>query len=166
MSEVVWVALVSAGAAVTTALVTQYLSMSAAKRQADRSDTREALQWRRTEASRLHEQQTKNGREFWAFALMSYSCMLVRVTGDSRAVAQNGRSPSDLAGEAYAVALFGLPEIANLAKAYYHATIDLERHIEGQQDLSALGCIPVWRSAFQRLEDTTAALQNGDLAEK
>ncbi|KEH06831.1 hypothetical protein GY14_32290 [Delftia tsuruhatensis] len=74
--------------------------------------------------------------------------------------------PSDLAGEAYAVALFGLPEIANLAKAYYHATIDLERHIEGQQDLSALGCIPVWRSAFQRLEDTTAALQNGDLAEK
>ena len=75
MSDVVVVAVISAGTALVTALLTQCLAMSAARRQADHTDRREALQWQRTEASRLLERRTAQGREFWALALKSYRCM-------------------------------------------------------------------------------------------
>lgn len=63
MNEVVWVALISAGSAVTVALMTQFLSTRAASKSTDRADKREALQWQRSEALRLEELQRKEAQE-------------------------------------------------------------------------------------------------------
>lgn len=158
MTELVWVALISAGAAVATALLTQYLAMSAARRQADRSERLASLQWQRTEATRQLAYRTAQGREFWALALQSRRSMLARVrqgpgAGDLLA--------ADFAAQAYAVALFGLPDAAPAAKDFYQASADLEAQIGQESDLQTLrvlAAIQLWSDAFERLE---AALLQG-----
>ena len=67
MTDIVWVAVISAGAALVTALVTQYLATLAANKQADRSERREATQWERTEALRREEIQRKEAQEALAW---------------------------------------------------------------------------------------------------
>lgn len=53
MSDVFWVALISAASAIAVALMTQFLATRAADKQAGRQEHREALQWQRSEANRL-----------------------------------------------------------------------------------------------------------------
>lgn len=166
MSDVVLVAIISAGVALATGLLTQFLTTLAASKQADRADKREALQWQRTEASRLLERRTAQGREFWALVLMSRKWMQERVEGNSGALAPGGRSPADIAGEAYAIALLGLPpEIAGLAKDFYQTTVELERHLAREDEMQAvrvLARIPLWSGAFLRLEEALLALPQGE----
>lgn len=57
MTDVVWVAFISAGAALITALVTQLLATTAATRHADRAEKREALNWQRSEEIRREDVQ-------------------------------------------------------------------------------------------------------------
>ena len=162
----VWVAFISAGSAVFVALMTQSLATLAARKQADRADKKEVLQWQRTEASRLQEQGSARGREFWALVLQSRRCMERRIEGRDAALAPGERSPVEVAAETYAIALFGLaPEIAPLAKEFYQATADLERNlaqVDEAQPLRVLAGIPRWSGAFQRLEEALTALpRNG-----
>lgn len=157
MSEVVWVALISAGAALATALLTQYLAMSAARRQADRSDKREALLWQRTEASRLRAYRSEQGRELWTLVLASRRGMEARMRQGPGALPPGAPAlaPADAAAQAYAVALFGLPDAAAAARDFYMASADLEAHIAQETDLQAvhvLVALEAWSRAFVRLE--------------
>ena len=157
MSEVVWVALISAGAALATALLSQYLAMSAARRQADRSDKREALLWQRTEASRLRAYRSEQGRELWTLVLASRRGMEARMRQGPGALPPGAPAlaPADAAAQAYAVALFGLPDAAAAARDFYMASADLEAHIAQETDLQAvhvLVALEAWSRAFVRLE--------------
>ena len=67
-------------------------------------------------------------------------------------------SPADAAAQAYAVALFGLPDAAAAATAardFYRASADLEDRIAQESDLQALHvlvALEAWSKAFARLE--------------
>lgn len=166
MTELVWVALISAGAALVTALLTQFLATRAASKQADRADKREALQWQRTEASRQLAYRTAQGREFWALVLASRRGMANRMRLGPGAWVPDAPAPSpaDVAAQAYAVALFGLPDAAAPAKDFYMASADLEDHIAQETDLQTLHvlvALDAWSGAFVRLEQ---ALLQGSAA--
>lgn len=159
MSEVVWVALISAGAALATALLTQCLAMLGAHIQARRSDRQEALQWQRTEASRLRAYRSEQGRELWALVLASRRGMEARMRQGPGALPPGAPAlaPADVAAQAYAVALFGLPDAAAAAKDFYMASADLEVRIAQETDLQAvrvLVALGVWSRAFVRLEQS------------
>ncbi len=159
MSEVVWIALISAGAALATALLTQCLAILGAHIQARRSDKREALQWQRTEASRLRAYRSEQGRELWTLVLASRRNMEARIRYGSEASLPGvpAPSPADVAAQAYAVALFGLPDAAPAARDFYLASADLENHIAQETDLQTLHvlvALEAWSGAFGRLEQT------------
>lgn len=160
MTDLVWVAIISAGAALVTALLTQCLAILGAHIQARRSDKREALQWQRTEASRLRAYRSEQGRELWALALASRRSMEARMRQGPGAWVPGvaAPSPADAAAQAYAVALFGLPDAAAAAAAardFYRASADLEARIAQESDLQALHvlvALEAWSKAFARLE--------------
>ena len=157
MNDLVWVAIISAGAALVTALLTQCLAILGAHIQARRSDKREALQWQRTEASRLRAYRSEQGRELWALALASRRSMEARMRQGPGAWVPGvaAPSPADAAAQAYAVALFGLPDAAAAARDFYRASADLEARIAQESDLQALHvlvALEAWSKAFARLE--------------
>lgn len=156
MTEVVWVALISAGTALVTALLTQLLATRAAHKQADRADKREALQWQRSEALRREELQRKDAqdtltweradelrkqalhdarlRELWGHVLTArWQVMdsLERVSVKGKALPKSAdvsaaASSTSAAAQAYAAALLGLAAVRPSAKEFYAATVTLD----------------------------------------
>ncbi|MBX3654159.1 MAG: hypothetical protein KIS62_12270 [Ramlibacter sp.] len=170
MTEVVWVALISAGTALVTALLTQLLATRAASKQADRAERREALQWQRSEALRLQELQRSEAhrqrelhearlREFWAHVLRTQD--RIRDALDYRVENMNSPAPGaeDSAASAcalaYAVALIGLPGVRELAKSFYLATARAEMAIVYEQDVKG-DSVRAWRDCFDELESAVA----------
>lgn len=168
MTDVVWVALISAGAALVTALATQYLATRAASKQADRADKREALQWQRTEALRREELQHQGAQRaleqrradleaVWAHALQARA-RLADLLDSGRWVRSSplGESATGAAAAAYAVALVGLPGVRSAAKVFYEATAKLEG--AGEDDARVMNASKSWGAAFKVLEETVARL--------
>lgn len=188
MSEVVWVALISAGAALVTALATQYLATRAASKQTDRADKREALQWQRTEVSRqealareaklaaqalaldeaqrlraLHEAQLK---QLWGHVLAARWQMMdalerVPVEGQEP---QTGSAvsasvlPANAAGQAYAAALLDLAAVRPAVRAFYVATSKLQAALQGVDQAAMLAASQAWSASYESLEQSVADL--------
>lgn len=135
------------------------------------------MSWQRSEAIRrdeierqkaqaILEWERAQAREFWALILAAQRGVEDRIRGDSAGMA-GARSPSELAGNAYAVALLGLPELATLARDYYRSLAKLEWGFARQDDTRVMADIPAWSKAFRELEAAMMALsqhrkQGGD----
>ena len=141
MTDLVWVAFISAGGALAAAITAQILAARAASRSADRADQREALQWQRSEALRLGELereavqkrlelQDARLRELWGHVLDVRWQMLdtldrvqTKERPKSRSADVSAQStPLHAAGKAYSVALTSLAAVRPSAKAFYAAT--------------------------------------------
>jgi hypothetical protein len=152
MTDVVLVALISAGAAVVVALMTQFLTMKAADRQAGRLEGLEALRWKNNEASRAVERRRADLQALWAAVLESRYRLSDQLDNGSvqrgdRPLAESG---AGAAARAYAVALVGLPDVREQAKAYYEAVARLEA---AKVDSVALQCVEEWGKAYRALEE-------------
>ena len=188
MSDVVLVAAISAGAALATALLTQYLATRAANRSADRADKREALQWQRTEALRLEELQRKQAeaemarlrqqadkqqeqlqarlRELWTHVLTArwqVEDALGRVPVQGKATPKAEalsaeHLPVHAAGRAYSVALLGLADVRPTAKAFYMATSQLQSAFSVVDADRLEAAGRAWSNAYAELEAAVSAL--------
>lgn len=176
MTDVVWVALISASGAVVAALTAQLLATRASSRSADRAEQREALQWQRSEASRLSELARADAqrnrtlhearlRELWAHVLVARWQMLdalerLPVQGHPTQVPADvsaAEMPANAAGQAYAVALLGLAGVRPQAKAFYVATSDLQLAMQAADEERIKGSVSRWRDAFKVLEESVSA---------
>jgi len=156
MNDVVLVALISAGVALITSLLTQILSALTANKAADRAEKREALlwerneairqedmrrndsqaalAWERSEALRIQEHHEARVQELWGHVLKARGQMqevlekLMEPEGRYQSAAEKAASlqPSNAAAHAYSVALLGLESIRPTARAFYMATLDLQ----------------------------------------
>lgn len=193
MTEVVWVAFVSAGSAIAVALMTQFLATRAASTSADRADKREALQWQRTEALRLADLARNDAqaalawersealrlqalhdarlRELWGHVLVARWQMLdalerVPVQGRPKRdlpEISSAALPASAAAQAYAVALLGLAGVRPGAKAFYLATSELQLAMLAADEERMKGVVSRWSDSFKTLEDNVAALADGQL---
>lgn len=193
MTEVVWVAFVSAGSAIAVALMTQFLATRAASKSADRADKREALQWQRTEALRLADLARNDAqaalawersealrlqalqdmrlRELWGHVLVARWQVLdtlERVPVQGRPARKSADVsaaglPASAAGQAYAVALLGLAAVRPWARAFYVATSDLQLAMQAADEERIKGVVSRWSDSFKTLEDNVAALADGQL---
>lgn len=187
-NDVVWVALISAGGAIAVALMTQYLAMSAARKQADRADKTAALQWQRTEAIRLealaHDaMQTAQARALaeaqrlralhesqlqalWGYVLAARWQMLdalarVPVQGSptpATAEVSAALLPANAAGQAYAAALLDLAAVRPAAKAFYLATSKLQLAMQACDQGAMLSGVSEWTESYLALEQSVSAL--------
>ncbi|WOI47727.1 hypothetical protein [Acidovorax sp. BLS4] len=180
MNDVVWVALISAGAALVTALVTQLLATRAAGKSADRAEKREALQWQRTEALRLEEFQRKEAqrreelqnarlRELWGYVLTvrwqvldALQRMPVKGQPAPKSAPVSAEAmPAHAAGQAYSVALTGLAAVRPSAKAFYIATASVQQELLAFDDDAMHVASAAWKDAYEALEMSVAALADG-----
>ena len=175
MTDVVWVACISAGAALVTAALTLCLAMSAARRQAQRADQREALQWQRAQAQRQQEVHDARLRELWGHVLVARWQMLdalERVPVQGRPARKPGdvsaqALPATAAAHAYAVALLGLAPVRAQARDFHAATMRLQVALRFDGDdwdgaqarmVSAAGA---WHEAYKALEVAVGGLADG-----
>jgi len=157
MTEIVWVALISAGGALAAAFMTQILATSAATKQATHTAQQEALQWSRSEAKRLSELHEARLRELWAHVLRAQN--LIRDELDLRTSGVSPQAPrpaesgsaASAAAQAYCVALIGLHGVRPLAKDFYQATAKAEMAIRYEKTLGA-DVVSAWREALNQLE--------------
>jgi len=193
MSDVVWVAVISAGAALITALLTQRLATSAANKQADRSERREAVQWERTEALRREEIQRKAAqdalaweqaealrkqelhdarlRELWSSVLEARWQMLDMLEraagkgGPTQAVpaVSAAQMPTHAAGQAYGVALLWLTALRPVAREFYKATSDFQIAMCGADSKRMEDAAQAWNTAYKTLEVAVTALADDAL---
>jgi len=153
ISDVVLVALITAGGTLAAGIVSQLLSARAASKQATQQQAREEANWRRTEAKAKEEQHAALVREFWGYVLQSETRMLNQRT-ENRPWTQIPAEelPSTVAAQAYAVALLGLASVRPLAKAYYHATAQCEI-MGSSNDVEQIGrTVQAWRASLDALE--------------
>ena len=183
MTEVVWVALISAGTALVTALLTQILSTRAASKQADRTTQREALQWQRTEALRQEELERKEAqrlqdlqdvrlRELWGHVLtvrwqVHDALETVPVKGRPAAKSAGVSAatlPAHAAGQAYSVALIGLAALRPSAKAFYVATSKVQFALLSADEEALNASTDEWNKAYKAIESSVASLADGCLS--
>lgn len=162
MTEVVWVALISAGGAVIAALATQILIARAAAQGAGRLVDKEARDWQRSEMRRREELHDERLREFWAQVLLAQTRMINSVlqmrSGKAPMTAFESSAPA-AAAEAYSIALLGLVTVRAHAKNFYNATADVhnkmdELHLSTQKGRAEELDSPMtaWRKSFDALE--------------
>lgn len=175
MTDVVWVALISAGAALVTAVVTQSLATRAASKQSDRAEKREALQWQRSEALRREEfqhQAEKDALEWaraedvrrraahearlkdlWLSLLETQNRMVDSLSkaGSGKLAIPAEESASSSAAHVYAIALLGLPDLRQLGKDFYLATAHCQMAID-EGLLSKQEVVRAWRVSCDALE--------------
>ena len=183
-----FVALISAGSAIVTALATQFLAARVASRSAvraeqretrqwqrtqesrqeelRRSDAREALEWERSETLRIQALQDARLRELWGHVLAARWQVLdmldrLPVTGRPRPVAgpvSSERLPEHAAGQAYCVALIGLATVRPSAKAFYVATSDVQRAMRSVDESAIHEAVGEWSDSCKALEICVASL--------
>ena len=182
MSEVVWVACISAGAALVTALVTQFLATRAASKSADRAERKEALQWQRNEAIRHEELERKRTqdalenrdaqlRELWSHVLDARWQVLngleaLPIRGrpaTAKVLASSAEFlPEHAAGKAYSVALLGLAALRPSARAFYQATSRVQLALLSNSPADDMTeAAQAWSVAYKSLEDSVAAFADG-----
>ena len=188
MNDVVFVALISAGSAIVTALATQFLAARAASRSANRVEQREARQWQRTEESRQEELRRSDAREalewersealrnqalqdarlreLWGHVLAArwqVLDMLAQLPVTNRpspaaAPASSERLPEHAAGQAYCVALIGLAAVRPSAKAFYVATSNVQRAMLSVDESAIHEAVGEWSDSYKALEICVASL--------
>lgn len=159
MNDVVWVALISSGGAVLAAVMTQFLGMKTAARQAARTERKEELQWLRSEASKTRDLRLDRLREFWSHILVTQERMMraVSLRAHSQGPIDSAEKPPDRAAfsaaQAYCVALLYLPDVRDSAKEFYRATASAEMELLDSMTVDqGGGKSSTWRNAFDRLE--------------
>ena len=162
MTEVVWVALISAGGAVIAALATQILIARAAGQAASRAVEKEARDWQRSESRRREELHDERLREFWARVLLSQTRVingLIELTNNRPPMPKFEVSGASAAGEAYSIALLGLVRIRPHARDFYNATATVQRLMEDcansrvPENTKRLDSVmDSWRASFNALE--------------
>lgn len=180
MTETAWVALISAGAALVTALLTQFLAIQAARKQADRSERQQERAWQRSEATRREEMAQAEAkrrealrdvrlRELWGHVLTArwrVLDLLERVpvqghpTPEASAVSAESL-PENAAALAYAVALLGLADVRANVRDFYVATTKFQIAVRAADGERMKGAAAEWKLAYQALEDQVAALVPG-----
>jgi hypothetical protein len=172
MSDIVLVALISAGGAVAVALMTQFLATRAASRQADRRERQEERHWQRSEAvrkevrdraeaARLQALRDDRLRELWGHVLTARWLMLDRVERSAIAKSEHVpgvESPASAAAQAYAVALLGLVAVRPAAAAFYEATAKLQLALQAGDDVKLKNLPAEWNQSFKALENGIATL--------
>ena len=175
MSEVVWVACISAGAALVTALVTQFLATRAASKSAGRAERKEALQWQRNEAIRHEELERKRTqdalenrdaqlRELWSHVLDGLEALPIRGRPATAKVLASSAEflPEHAAGKAYSVALLGLAALRPSARAFYQATSRVQLALLSNSPADDMTeAAQAWSVAYKSLEDSVAAFADG-----
>ncbi|MGP1683684.1 MAG: hypothetical protein ACTS8S_15310 [Giesbergeria sp.] len=157
MTEIVWVAFISAGGTLFGAIAAQLVSIRAAAKQAERTVQQEALQWERSETKRRRELHESRLREFWSWVLQAQNRVvdIQRTPIDSEQKVPAAESPASAAAQAYAIALLGLVSVRSLAKDFYHATALVQMHLEVQSDKHS-DSVRAWRDCFDALEVAVA----------
>lgn len=168
MTEIVWVALISSGSAILVALMTQFLAMRAADIQASHRARQEEVLWQRTEAKALRELHDARLRELWSFALQAQNRVRDMLDMHVESLPQSNRpqpipeaalSATSAAGQAYAVALTGLPEVRPQAKAFYKRTAEVEYQLRYHKQPDG-NAVLAWRKSFDELEEVMISASN------
>lgn len=181
MTDIVLVAMISAGVALATALLTQLLTARAASKSADRQDRREALQWQRNEAIRLQDLERKEAlrreelqeqrvRELWGHVLTTRWQMVDLLEAvaqkQTRSVSKSApvstqSTPLHAAGQAYLVALTGITALRPTAKAFYGATSQVQIALLESNEAGTNEAVKDWNDAYKALEKSVAMLVDG-----
>ncbi len=181
MTDVILVAMISAGVALATALLTQLLTALTASKSADRQDKREALQWQRSEAIRLQDLERKDAqrkeeileqrvRELWGHVLTTRwqmvdileSLVQKQARPDSKSAPVSTQStPVHAAGQAYLVALTGITALRPTAKAFYGATSQVQIAMRDSDQDAMAKAMSEWNSSYKALEKSVASLVDG-----
>ena len=182
MSEGLWIALLAASATLVGSTVTHLLSTRAANKQADRSERLQREMWQRSEVARIEDQRRKDAledlawtreqakqqqqlrdarlRELWGHVTAARWQLLDAL---DRAP-QKGHPPSESAGvsaeslpfhavgQAYAVALIGLPDVRASAKAFYAATAAVQHALVSADQAKRDAEMVRWHVAYKALE--------------
>ncbi|CAM4355288.1 DUF2489 domain-containing protein [Comamonas aquatilis] len=161
MSDVVWVALISAGGVIVASLMTQLLVMRNAAKQAERAMQQEALQWQRNEAIRLQKEAEKNLQDFWRAIVETQDRLLDGINSKPKLDKFSEGAISTAATRAYAIALVMIPNLRAIAHDYCVAcaTVDTAIHDDKKHDAGKL--VPEWRKAFNLVE--AAVIQEATL---
>jgi len=145
MGDVFWATIISAGSTLAAAVLTQWLALIRANREADRAAQQSTVNWERSEArrsdeaaaaekQRQEERQAKYLREFWGHVEETHRRMHMllwqweegqRNWPSTTAV----KMPSYCALRAYSVALRGLPVVYPETHAWFLAVVHLEGEV-------------------------------------
>lgn len=156
MSDVVWVALISAGGVLISAWITQYFSANAAIRQMAHKDRQEDLQWQRGAKQRKRDAQLGHIQELWKQTLQADNMLANAILIYPRQVLLVKDMPSTAAGEVYAIALIFLPQLRQQAKDLYEAALNAQgKLLLPGADRGAVG--EDWGKCFDELEQAVLA---------
>ena len=157
MSDVVLVAMISAGGVLASALITQYFAAKATTKQLTHKDQQEALQWQRNETKRMRDEHEARMRDFWALVLQSQNRIVDLLSRGPGKMPPSSESATSAAAHAYAIAMMGLPSLRSLAKDFYRHTANAETAIVGG-DLMHIDLVTSWRQSFDLLEKEVIGL--------
>lgn len=151
MSDVVSVALISAGGAIVAALMTQLFAMRSAMKQAERAIAQEHLQWQRNESIRRRKEYEDKIQEFWQTVLSAQ----IRVVDVAYAKERTARFSDDaiapIAAKAYAIAIISVPALRQVSQEFLQACTVLDIHLyEKKREQSAI--VAEWKVSFAKVE--------------
>ncbi|BDR08603.1 hypothetical protein CTR2_R19410 [Comamonas thiooxydans] len=152
MSDVVWVALISAGGVIVASLMTQLLVMRNAAKQAERAMQQEALQWQRNEAIRLQKEAEKNLQDFWRAIVETQDRLLDGINSKPNFDKFSEGSISTAATRAYAIALVLIPNLRELSHDYCVACATVDNAIHDDQKHASEKVVLEWRRAYDLVE--------------
>lgn len=153
MSDVVWVALISAGGAIAAALMTQIMAMRSAAKQAERMAQQELLQWQRNEVHRKQKDAEDKLQEFWRAIVETQDRLVDALYVNSKKSRFSEGSLSTAATRAYAIALVMIPNLLDAAKDFCDACTDADTLIhDTEKTYDATTVASEWRKSFERVE--------------
>jgi len=174
MSDVFWAAIISGGSTLAAAVLTNWLALIRANRQADRAERQEALKWERSEARRREEahavarqreqeRQARDLQQFWAYVEQTHQRMHALLwqweegqRNWSSTTAQ--KMPSHCALRAYSVALRGLAVVYPATHKWFLAVVHQEGEVRHGDAARIADANEKERQAFHHLLKTVARL--------
>lgn len=154
MTDVVLVALISAGFAFLTAVITHYLTSRSANKSADRAERREALQWDRSEKLRLEEVARKDSqdalvwqrgeaqrvrdaqqvhlRDLWEAVTEARRRLWDFQLSGEKHMPSSDRSVAHAAARAHLVAVVALPSLRKVTTEFYAQAVGMELKMQGE----------------------------------
>lgn len=177
MSDLVLVALISAGFASLTAVLTHYLASKAANKAADRAERREAeqwkrsenqrqeelarkeaqdaLEWNRSEVRRAKEAQLTHLRELWEAVTEARRRLWDHQVSGEKGMPRSDRSVTEAAARAHLVALVALPSLREVTTEFHGVAVGMEAKLQSKDREMH---IERWAQAIEDLEQAIASL--------
>ncbi|RGE46997.1 hypothetical protein DZC30_00905 [Comamonas testosteroni] len=153
MSDVVWVALISAGGAIAAALMTQIMAMRSAAKQAERMAQQELLQWQRNEVHRKQKDAEDKLQDFWRAIVETQDRLLDALYVNSKKSRFSEGSVSTAATRAYAIALVMIPNLLDAARDFCDACSAADSVIHDTEKVHDGAAVAAeWRESFDRVE--------------